>query len=145
MLFRILTAIFKLHALFSLRSCIRGLTTVFIAFQLIAWCMLFVHNEQFTHALSPDGAVVHVHTDEFLAVADVPCVHSEKTDMHDDSCPAMEHALRTSTPVPVLKNQHFILNEINTISQEVIAKRLEIVYLSHLTLRHAPKQSPPVV
>ena len=144
MLFRMLTAIFKLHAVIRLRSCIRRLAAVFLAFQVISWGMLFVHNEQHIHAFTPGGTIVHVQPHELSANSDVSFIHSEKTSDNDASCPALEHALRTSPPVPVLKLQTIVLNEISTISQEVIAKRLEIVYLSHLTLSHAPKQSPPV-
>lgn len=147
MLFRMLTTLFKLHAVYRMRSCIRTLTTAFLAFQLIAWGLLFIHNEQYTHTISPNGEIVHIQSQDIhltpLAL-DESCLHADNTSHHNDSCPAMEHALRTTTPVPVLSIQPLDLCEIVTISQEVIAKKLEIVYLSHLTLRHAPKQSPPV-
>lgn len=144
MLFRMLTTLFKLHAVYRVRSCIRVLTAVLLTFQVISWGMLFIHNEQCTHALSSNGTIVHVQQHIFHANNDVTSLHAPNSSVHDNSCPAMEHALRTSTPVPVLYIQSAILSETDTISQEVIAKRLEIVYLSHLTLRHAPKQSPPV-
>ena len=144
MLEYLLTTIFKLHAAFRMRSCIRILTAALLLFQLISWGTLFIHNTEYSHAISPGGAIVHVHPHDIQA-EDTAFLHTNHQNNDDDSCPAMEHALRSSAPIPVFNIQPFVLSETASISQEVIAKRLEFVYLSHLTLRHAPKQSPPVI
>lgn len=143
MLDRLLTAVFKMHVLVGMRSCIRGLTIALFIFQIISWGALFVHNHESSHAITPNGTVVHVDR-SYVSAADSLCIHTDDKDVHEDSCPAMEHALRSSTPVPVLNSHHFDFSEVEAISREVIAKRLEIVYLSHHALDRAPKQSPPV-
>ena len=143
MLEHLLMAIFKLNAAYRMRSCLRILTTAILFFQLISWGMLFVHNQEEIHAIAPNGTIVHIEDPDAQSM-DTPCLHPQNTDTHDDTCPAMEHALRASTPVPVLNLHSFEFFETEDISQEVIAKRLEIVYLSHHALDRAPKQSPPV-
>ena len=143
MLERLLTTIFKLNAAFRMRSCLRILTTALLFFQIISWGMLFVHNQEEIHAIAPNGTIVHIDNPDAQSM-NVPCLHTGNTDTHDDTCLAMEHALRASTPVPVLSIHSFEFCDADAISQEVIAKRLEIVYLSHHALDRAPKQSPPV-
>ena len=139
----LLTTIMKLHAAFRMRSCLHFLTTALLLFQILSWGALFVHNQESVHAIGANGIVVHIeHPD--VQMTDIANLHAEDIDDHDDSCPAMEHALRASTPVPVFNAHSFEFCKDVTISHEIIAKRLEIVYLSHLALSRAPKQSPPV-
>ena len=143
MLDHLFTTIFKLNALMRMRSCMRGLTAALLLFQVISWGALFIHNHKSVHAFGNNGSIIHIENADAYA-GDVPGVSTEPTNIHDDTCCAFEHALRASTPVPVLYADCISTDDSISISREIIAKRLEIVYLSHLALDRAPKQSPPV-
>ena len=143
---RVLTFLGSLFASFlpTRQSAVRMLTSAVLYFQLVTFCMLFLHISAIPHVHSSvTGEIIHISTDivtihdHNVTVFDIPL-----RDADDEHCELISTLAHASVFVAAKATQAVPPENAN-ISQEVQIHRLQLVFDAIKALYLAPKNSPP--
>ncbi|MBQ1266808.1 MAG: hypothetical protein IIY06_08595 [Proteobacteria bacterium] len=143
----VVTFLTSLVASFSTRNtrafCLRRLVAALLFFQLVSFGVMFLHLNMSVHVISPiTGEVIHGSVEHIqVSQTEQAIVQSEDISVDEDTCELFNKFLRP-TVANVDLPQTIQIDQV-TISNEIIARKLDIVYRSTRLLQQAPKNSPP--